>query len=708
MKVTQKSKWAACPTRLTAEQARQYERNGFLAFTDVLSAREAEDAKAALSGLVRHVAHHPAVRRDGAAWITPAGPLYVQFEPRFVPTAADNDELELKVRKLMGFVGADAHLKFLAHRQPRIRGVIESLLGVGAILFQDMALIKPPFIGSEKPWHQDTAYFRVAPLGAVAGVWIALDDATVANGCMHVIPGGHHQGPKLHFHGRDCEIAEGRLDLRRQVPLELPAGGAMFFHGLLPHQTPPNSSPDRRRALQFHYRAATSRELSRDEYDPVCGRIRIVREAKESRELLEPDRSPPCRLFQITHHPTARSSTIYMESPVWSPDGRFFLFQRFPRQDQNWGGVLTRHYFICDTRDNFSIRQITDEEKAIAPAMSPDGKWVYYFVDETTPGQGTLTLKRVGLDGLQRETIMVVDKPIAGKGTFPSHLYSLATIRSDGQAIAIAAFLGDGQQENAPWGVIVFDLAKAAARIIFTDPEMCNAHPQYSRSTAAPHRYDLLVQHNHGSRCDAQGNFTKLADNANLGCDIHVIRDDGTNFRDVPFGRSRSEIIHGHQEWRGVMDTVVGGVFQVDAAGKWISKPILEGRPAAGPAPHMGRNVPGAFVRDLTPRTPDIWYGHTAIDPTGTKIVSDWSTPMVQETENRVGPDQQKLFVGTIVDDRDPGCRMKYLLNPRSTWKSQIEHPHPCLSPDGRMIFFNSDWIGGVAQLWLVTDFSYE
>jgi phytanoyl-CoA hydroxylase len=129
-----------------------------------------------------------------------------------------------------------------------------------------MALVKPPFIGGEKPWHQDDAYFSVEPLDAVCGIWIALDEATEANGCMHVIPGAHRDGPRIHVHDRDCEIEAECLDLSRVVPVPLPPGGAMFFHGLLPHQTPPNQSPDRRRALQFHYRSRTSQIISKEEY----------------------------------------------------------------------------------------------------------------------------------------------------------------------------------------------------------------------------------------------------------------------------------------------------------------------------------------------------------------------------------------------------------------------------------------------------------
>lgn len=269
MSTTTLSKYPSCPTSLTKDQIAQYEREGYLAFTEVLSTDEVEKAKAALTELVRLVAHHPGSEKQGNAWMKVGSRLMVQFEKNFIPKDATETDLELKVRKLMYYADDNLHLKFLAHSQRRVRGVMESLLGANPILFQDMALIKPPFIGSEKPWHQDTAYFQVAPLGSVAGVWIALDAATVSNGCMHVIPGGHKQGPKLHYHGRDCEIVEGRVEVNKQVPVELPPGGAMFFHGLLPHQTPPNSSPDRRRALQFHYRAATSRILPREEYDKV-------------------------------------------------------------------------------------------------------------------------------------------------------------------------------------------------------------------------------------------------------------------------------------------------------------------------------------------------------------------------------------------------------------------------------------------------------
>jgi len=259
------TEYTKCPTTLSEEQFRQYREEGFLAFVDVLSAGEVEEARAAITELVNRFAR--TMDRNGSKF-------WVQFEKGFDSAKGSDSELEMKVRKLMSYQDHHPFFHYLAHEHPRIRGLRDSILGKNSILFQDMALIKPPFIGSEKPWHQDDAYFQVTPLESICGVWIALDDAAVENGCMHVIPGGHKLGPLKHFHGPaegqaglDCQITSGRIDVGRAVPVELPPGGGMFFQGLLPHETPPNRSAQRRRALQFHYRSKDTRLVTHEEYD---------------------------------------------------------------------------------------------------------------------------------------------------------------------------------------------------------------------------------------------------------------------------------------------------------------------------------------------------------------------------------------------------------------------------------------------------------
>jgi phytanoyl-CoA hydroxylase len=91
---------------------------------------------------------------------------------------------------------------------PRLVPLLDQLLGPEARMIQDIALLKPPFLGSEKPWHQDAAYFDWAPLEGVLGVWLALDPATVDDGCVQIIPGSLLAGPVSHHRARDCQIPD--------------------------------------------------------------------------------------------------------------------------------------------------------------------------------------------------------------------------------------------------------------------------------------------------------------------------------------------------------------------------------------------------------------------------------------------------------------------------------------------------------------------
>ncbi len=70
---------------------------------------------------------------------------------------------------------------------------------------------------------------------------------------MQLLDGGHKGGPMLHFKKRDWQICDTEVLGKRSVAAPLKPGGALFFHALIPHGTPTNHSPERRRALQFHY-----------------------------------------------------------------------------------------------------------------------------------------------------------------------------------------------------------------------------------------------------------------------------------------------------------------------------------------------------------------------------------------------------------------------------------------------------------------------
>ncbi len=271
----------SCPSELTPAHVELFHKQGYLAFENALTPGEIEATREALSEITRSLmqaAHQGEAEihtRAGATWnyrgvqITKPGTAFnIHFEADVDPMAVPVEEAELKYRKLGDYDQQHDVFKALVSHK-RVKEFLEQLIGQEVILKNSMALAKPAFIGSEKPWHQDNAYFNYLPLELLATVWIAIDDATAENGCMHVLPGQHRRGPLMHFHSTDCEIIPDRIDPALAVPVPLAAGGIMLFSAMLPHQTPPNLTASRRRALQFQYRGVGTHQVSKEEYGRV-------------------------------------------------------------------------------------------------------------------------------------------------------------------------------------------------------------------------------------------------------------------------------------------------------------------------------------------------------------------------------------------------------------------------------------------------------
>lgn len=218
----------------------QFNEQGYLIVREAFEEGETADALKGLQDLI--MGKNPEF----------TGVMFEAAAQKILPTLGLAERQDA-VRKLMFFVEHDARLKAISHH-PKLLKAANQLLGNRVpALFQDMALMKPPRLGREKPWHQDNAYFNY-PMGTpIVGVWIALDEATIENGCMQFMPGQHKKGPQIHFQRRDWQICDTEMLGQRSVAAPLKPGGLLFFSGLLPHGTPHNSSGKRRRALQYHY-----------------------------------------------------------------------------------------------------------------------------------------------------------------------------------------------------------------------------------------------------------------------------------------------------------------------------------------------------------------------------------------------------------------------------------------------------------------------
>ncbi len=122
---------------------------------------------------------------------------------------------------------------------------------------QSMAFVKPPGFQGQA-WHQDEQYIPTRDRSLI-GAWIALDDATIENGCLYVVPGSHRTGmlwpQKGHENPDEFDFAPESygFDESLEVPVEVKAGSLVFFNGYLLHRSRKNRSNVPRRVLVSHY-----------------------------------------------------------------------------------------------------------------------------------------------------------------------------------------------------------------------------------------------------------------------------------------------------------------------------------------------------------------------------------------------------------------------------------------------------------------------
>jgi ectoine hydroxylase-related dioxygenase (phytanoyl-CoA dioxygenase family) len=153
----------------------------------------------------------------------------------------------------------------------RVVEAVTEILGEPVILHLDQIFLKPAKHGAGTAWHQDNAYFKISDSMKGVGVWTAVHKATVENGTMHVVPDlfstelEHTRDANSDHHIR-CFVDENAA-----VPVELPAGGALFFCYGTPHCTLGNNTEQERAGFALHF----------------------LREDFAQPELVEPDRT--CR-----------------------------------------------------------------------------------------------------------------------------------------------------------------------------------------------------------------------------------------------------------------------------------------------------------------------------------------------------------------------------------------------------------------------------
>jgi phytanoyl-CoA hydroxylase len=138
---------------------------------------------------------------------------------------------------------------------PRFANLAAALEGRPMRIWHDQALFKEPRNGAKTPWHQDSPYWPHHDRFHSTTLWLALQDATIENGCMTFVPATHHDQFQAVNLGRPDDLFEFAPQFKgvRGEVCELKAGSATFHNGLTFHYAGPNRSAAMREAFAMIY-----------------------------------------------------------------------------------------------------------------------------------------------------------------------------------------------------------------------------------------------------------------------------------------------------------------------------------------------------------------------------------------------------------------------------------------------------------------------
>ncbi len=229
--------------RVTDEQVRHYVDQGFLVVPGLVSPTEIETLKHDLVTIARGGYPCEAIKpADPATSDTEVlRSLLCVHQPHFISPVC---------RQFVAHAGISAVLaRVCAAHLPHWDGSVKCM--------QSMFFAKPPGKPGQA-WHQDEEYIPTRDR-SLAGAWIAIDDATVENGCLWVVPGSHRNGYLFPMRRpEDLDEYDGSFqshgfDESAAVPVPVAAGSVVFFNGYLLHKSLKNRSTGYRRVLVNHY-----------------------------------------------------------------------------------------------------------------------------------------------------------------------------------------------------------------------------------------------------------------------------------------------------------------------------------------------------------------------------------------------------------------------------------------------------------------------
>jgi phytanoyl-CoA hydroxylase len=253
--------------KLSQAQVDRYQHQGFLVLEDFVGPGECDRLRARAKELVRDFdpagmvsifSTHEQTRTSDDYFLESGDKIRFFFEEdAFNPDGSLRQAKEQSINK----IGHALHdLDPVFDEFSRLTEIDDLVTDLGfdkPLLLQSMYIFKQPNIGGEVSCHQDATFLYTEPLKLI-GLWFALEDATIENGCLWAIPGGHKAGLKSRFvraetGGTRFEVFdETPWSEENLVPLEVAKGTLILLHPMLPHLSRENRSPKSRQAYTLH------------------------------------------------------------------------------------------------------------------------------------------------------------------------------------------------------------------------------------------------------------------------------------------------------------------------------------------------------------------------------------------------------------------------------------------------------------------------
>lgn len=229
--------------KLTKAQRQFYSENGYLVVEGLVSSEHLARLRTRIDEIQQAIVKP---QTQGAA----------DAPVRFLTEGGASSINKPALRKLTDLARNDDFFLSIASSR-EIVAIVAALTGGGdqIMLYSDQCFLKPAFCGSEKPLHQDNSYFKVTPHSAGVTCWMAIDHATVENGCMNYMPGSHKFGLVNHKEIKNTPhlVPDVDFKLPDERPVPIPSGACIFHHLLCMHSSKANQSPNPRRAWALHY-----------------------------------------------------------------------------------------------------------------------------------------------------------------------------------------------------------------------------------------------------------------------------------------------------------------------------------------------------------------------------------------------------------------------------------------------------------------------